>query len=97
MKRLILIAALAVTACAPKPAPEPIVRTVEVRVPIPIPCDIAVDRNDVVIAPMIQSAADMLGRVEILLDALEYVTAQRDAERAALDTCRRTGPPPDPG
>lgn len=97
MKRLVLIAALAVTACAPRPAPEPIVRTVTVEVPIPVPCDITVDRNDVDIRPLIQAAADMLGRVEILLDGLEYVTAQRDAERAALDTCRRTGPPPDPG
>jgi hypothetical protein len=97
MKRLILIAALAVTACAPGPAPEPIVRLVEVKVPIPVPCDITVNRHDVDIRPIIQAADDHLNRVEIVLDALAYALAQRDAERAALDTCRRTGPHPDPG
>ncbi|MBB5747413.1 hypothetical protein [Brevundimonas variabilis] len=95
MKRLVLIAALAATACAPRPAPEPVVRTVTVNVPVPVPCDVSVDRNDVDIRPLIQAAGDHLNRVEIVLDALAYTLAQRDAERAALDTCRRANHPPD--
>lgn len=97
MKRLVLIAALAVTACAPRPAPEPIVRTVTVNVPVPVPCDVAVDRNDVQIAPMIRAAPDILARVEILIDYAEYLAGLLEVERKALDTCRSAGPPPDPG
>lgn len=99
MKRLILLSVLAVAACAPRPAPEPIVRTIRVEVPVPVPCDVDVVENDVDLAPLIRAAGDHLARVELVLDALAYVTAQRDSERTARKACQTAPPPrrPDPG
>lgn len=56
---------------------------------VPVPCDVTVDRDDVDIWPFIQAAGYHLNRVEVVLDALASALAQRDAEQAAFDTCRR--------
>jgi hypothetical protein len=86
----IVALALALSACAPKTVE--VVRTVTVSVPVPVPCDVQVVENDVDLAPLVRAADGILPRVEIVLDALEYVTAQRDAERAARKACNAVGP-----
>jgi hypothetical protein len=89
--RWISIAAVVLLAgCAPKTVE--VVRTVTVSVPVPVPCNIPVAENDVDLAPLVRAADGILPRVEIVLDALEYVTAQRDAERAARKACNAVGP-----
>jgi len=89
--RWIAIAAVVLLAgCAPKTVE--IVRLVEVKTPVPVPCDVQVVENDVDLAPLVRSADGILPRVEIVLDALEYVTAQRDAERAARKACNAVAP-----
>jgi len=90
MKGICLVAALVLTGCAPKTVE--VVRLVEVKVPVPVPCNIPVAENDVDLAPLVRSADGILPRVEIVLDALEYVTAQRDAERAARKACNAPAP-----
>jgi hypothetical protein len=86
----IVALALALSACAPKTVE--VVRLVEVKVPVPVPCNVPVAENDVDIAPIIRAGVDHLARVEVLIDAYEYVLAQRDAERAARKACNAVGP-----
>jgi len=90
MRWICLVAALVLAGCAPKTVE--VVRTVTVSVPVPVPCNIPVAENDVDLAPLVRAADGILPRVEIVLDALEYVTAQRDAERAARKACNAVGP-----
>jgi hypothetical protein len=90
MRWIALAAVVLLAGCAPKTVE--IVRTVTVSVPVPVPCDVQVVENDVDLAPLVRAADGILPRVEIVLDALEYVTAQRDAERAARKACNTPAP-----
>lgn len=88
MRRALVVGLMLACGACSTVRPDPIVQVVEVRVPVSVPCDAAPHREDIDLAPLLNGVDGILPRVELVLDALEHVARQRDAERVALDSCR---------
>lgn len=88
MKRLAMIAALALASCAKPIPPEPIVRTMTVQVPVPVPCAVDVpdpDYSDTDEA--LRNASDLFERVKLLLAGRLERDAHDQTEKAARAAC----------
>lgn len=93
MKKLIILAALALGACGGRvtmPPPEPIIRTVEVKVPVAVPCKALADMGDETAYPdapaALQAAANIFDRVSLLLQG----RVLRDARLAEYQAAKRS-------
>jgi hypothetical protein len=93
MKRVILLALLALCGCAttPPPVPEPIITTVEVKVPVTVPCvpdgynkkaPAYVDSD-----PALKAAADAAERYQLLWGGRAQRIARERENEAALAGC----------
>ena len=98
MKRLIILAVLALAACAPKPPVERIV-VQEVKIPVPVPCDPQIGPE-----PLYADNPEALAAAPDILEAVRlraigrFERIARDlVKTAALDGCRSAGPPANPG
>ena len=92
MKRVVILAALALASCAagPKSPPDPVVQLVEVKVPIPVACapDIGPEPVYADTAEAIALAPDIYARTVLLLAGRVQRIARDQVKSAALDACR---------
>lgn len=88
MKRLAILAALALAGCGTTKPPEPIIRTVEVRVPVPVPCVIDVLEPVYSDTPeALRAAPDIFERVKLLMAGRMERAEFDNIERAARQAC----------
>lgn len=81
MKRLMILAALGLAACAGGPPPEPEIKIVEVKVPVPVPCKADVDVADTYSDAAAEFVADIYEQARLLL--LGRAERQRDQAKTA--------------
>jgi uncharacterized lipoprotein YmbA len=87
MKRLVIVAALALAGCASKAPPEPIIRTVEIKVPVRTPCTPAPVPAPTYTADTVDLASNIFELVRALLVDREERKATETKLRGAIASC----------
>ena len=87
MRRVAVVAALGVAACAAQSSPEPIIRTVEVVKPVPVPCPATVERPEFADARLPMSPEILTAAKRARIGIAQRAQYEMELERA-LAACK---------